>query len=190
MSVDPLVDETGQPYAYTGDDPVNAVDPSGRITCPKFIPGCGTVTDAQNAISGAVQAAVKAVVDHASEISSVAGVLAVALAPVPGLGEVASPILGAVSVLTGVIATASDVENHQYLEAALDGLGTLLGGGWLAGDALSELTMTAAQEAWDAGEAVLDLAKTSENEEKIAGLLNKLSAGLASVSTAYANLTC
>jgi hypothetical protein len=28
--VDPLLDETGQPYAYTGDDPVNAVDPSGE----------------------------------------------------------------------------------------------------------------------------------------------------------------
>jgi hypothetical protein len=29
LSVDPLVDETGQPYAYTGDDPVNESDPSG-----------------------------------------------------------------------------------------------------------------------------------------------------------------
>jgi hypothetical protein len=28
--VDPLVDATGQPYAYTGDDPVNEVDPSGE----------------------------------------------------------------------------------------------------------------------------------------------------------------
>lgn len=32
LSVDPLVDETGQPYAYTGDDPVNGVDPSGLCT--------------------------------------------------------------------------------------------------------------------------------------------------------------
>jgi RHS repeat-associated protein len=29
LSVDPLVDATGQPYAYTGDDPVNGVDPLG-----------------------------------------------------------------------------------------------------------------------------------------------------------------
>ena len=28
-NVDPLVDQTGQPYAYTGDNPVNASDPSG-----------------------------------------------------------------------------------------------------------------------------------------------------------------
>jgi hypothetical protein len=29
LTVDPLVNETGQSYAYTGDDPVNAVDPLG-----------------------------------------------------------------------------------------------------------------------------------------------------------------
>jgi RHS repeat-associated protein len=29
LSVDPLVDETGQPYAYAGDDPVNETDPTG-----------------------------------------------------------------------------------------------------------------------------------------------------------------
>jgi hypothetical protein len=29
LSVDPEVAETGQPYAYTGDDPVNGVDPLG-----------------------------------------------------------------------------------------------------------------------------------------------------------------
>ena len=30
--MDPLVDETGQAYAYTGDDPVNAVDQLGLCT--------------------------------------------------------------------------------------------------------------------------------------------------------------
>jgi hypothetical protein len=29
LNVDPLVDATGQAYAYTGDDPVNGSDPSG-----------------------------------------------------------------------------------------------------------------------------------------------------------------
>jgi len=29
ISVDPLVAQTGQPYSYTGGDPVNAIDPSG-----------------------------------------------------------------------------------------------------------------------------------------------------------------
>jgi hypothetical protein len=30
LTVDPLVDQTGQPYAYTGGDPVNATDPTGN----------------------------------------------------------------------------------------------------------------------------------------------------------------
>ena len=29
LSVDPLVSQTGQPYAYTGDNPLNATDPLG-----------------------------------------------------------------------------------------------------------------------------------------------------------------
>jgi RHS repeat-associated protein len=34
LSVDPLVAETGQPYAFTGDDPLNATDPDGMMgTC-------------------------------------------------------------------------------------------------------------------------------------------------------------
>ncbi len=34
ISVDPLVAETGQPYAFTGDDPLNRTDPLGLIyTC-------------------------------------------------------------------------------------------------------------------------------------------------------------
>jgi RHS repeat-associated protein len=40
-------------YGYAGDDPVSQVDPSGDITCPSYIPGCGVVTDIQNTISGA-----------------------------------------------------------------------------------------------------------------------------------------
>jgi len=34
-----MVDETGQPYAYTGDDPVNGVDPNGQFGLK--IPGVG-----------------------------------------------------------------------------------------------------------------------------------------------------
>jgi RHS repeat-associated protein len=33
LSVDPLVSQTGQPYAFTGDDPLNATDPLGL--CPR-----------------------------------------------------------------------------------------------------------------------------------------------------------
>ena len=30
LSVDPLEDETGEPYSYTGGDPVNETDPGGE----------------------------------------------------------------------------------------------------------------------------------------------------------------
>jgi len=33
VSVDPLVDATGTPYAYAGGDPVNGADPSGLAKC-------------------------------------------------------------------------------------------------------------------------------------------------------------
>ncbi len=45
LSVDPLVQETGQPYAYTGDDPVNAVDPLG------LFPGQGFLDKARHKIA-------------------------------------------------------------------------------------------------------------------------------------------
>jgi hypothetical protein len=44
--VDPLVDETGQPYAYAGDDPANQPDPTGLCAGPDGIctnPATGTL---------------------------------------------------------------------------------------------------------------------------------------------------
>ena len=35
LSVDPAVAQTGQPYAYTGDDPLNATDPLGLTAGPQ-----------------------------------------------------------------------------------------------------------------------------------------------------------
>ena len=52
--MDPQVDETGQPYAYTGDDPVNEVDPSGLHVCdgnPLTWGGC--VGNASQGVAGA-----------------------------------------------------------------------------------------------------------------------------------------
>ena len=43
LSVDPMVAETGQAYAYTGDDPVNAVDSAGTLASNQFGQGCGAV---------------------------------------------------------------------------------------------------------------------------------------------------
>ena len=184
LSVDPLVDETGTPYAYTGGDPVNGSDANGLITCPKWLPGCGVVTDAQNAISGSVSGLWHAVESHASEISSVTGIAAIAVAEIPGVGEVAAPVLEATSLVTGAIATQSDLESHQYLQAALDSLGTLISAGGLAANVTSRLAMRAAVEAWDAGEAVIRLAGTAENAQRIEQLLDKVGAAVSALQLA------
>jgi RHS repeat-associated protein len=50
-TVDPLLDVSGQPYAYADDAPVYGTDPSGTITCSglfSWVPGCGVITDMQN----------------------------------------------------------------------------------------------------------------------------------------------
>jgi hypothetical protein len=52
VNVDPLVDETGQPYPYTGDDPVNGVDPSGLISAGTI---CGEDGPNSAACRGALQ---------------------------------------------------------------------------------------------------------------------------------------
>jgi RHS repeat-associated protein len=51
LSVDPMVDETGQPYAYTGDDPVNGSDPNGLCNSNPF---SGSFWTAGNCLSGLV----------------------------------------------------------------------------------------------------------------------------------------
>jgi hypothetical protein len=49
LSIDPDVAETGQPYAFTGDDPLNATDPLG----------CHDLTPAQRAWIAAIERAVE-----------------------------------------------------------------------------------------------------------------------------------
>ena len=53
-SADPMVAISSQPYAYADGDPIGSTDPSGAITCPSWLPGCGVVTDFQH---GAAQLA-------------------------------------------------------------------------------------------------------------------------------------
>jgi hypothetical protein len=43
LSVDPDVGATGQPYSYTGDDPVNGSDPLGNMATNQYGQGCGPV---------------------------------------------------------------------------------------------------------------------------------------------------
>jgi RHS repeat-associated protein len=52
LSVDPAVGLTGQPYAYAGDDPVNAIDPSG-LDCGVFSFACAAYDTTAGAVKGA-----------------------------------------------------------------------------------------------------------------------------------------
>jgi RHS repeat-associated protein len=52
-SADPLASASNQPYAYAADDPVGGTDPTGLITCPDWVPGCGAITDVQHALASA-----------------------------------------------------------------------------------------------------------------------------------------
>jgi hypothetical protein len=80
-----MVNETGQPYAYTGDDPVNAVDPLGLCSTQGsfLVPGAchwtshSWVTQTENTLQGqkgggfSITNGLKAVADYGAAIGSV-----------------------------------------------------------------------------------------------------------------------
>ncbi len=65
VSVDPLVDQTKQPYAYTADDPLNMIDPTGLCPSGGFCPW-EAVGQATGAALGAVGGAVHTGYDFAT----------------------------------------------------------------------------------------------------------------------------
>ena len=54
LSVDPLVELTGQPYSYTGDDPVNATDPEGDFSLYTGTWSASTALSVADAIDGGI----------------------------------------------------------------------------------------------------------------------------------------
>ena len=164
MTVDPRLALTGQAYGFSGNNPRNASDPTGLCSWYDAVCGVGV---------GATWVA-----DNAGNISAVAGIAAVIIAPIPVL-DVLSPVLGGISVATGAFATGKDLGNGNYVQALVDGAGTLLGGAGLAEDLLARGLMGAARTAWDSGMPVIDLAKGADAAERVGGLLDKTAAGVA-----------
>jgi hypothetical protein len=93
LSVDPLVAETGQPYAFTGDDPLNATDPLGLFcifghVSSKKNSGCrgsAEVKKAVKVVKKAAKATAKFVVKHkVGELEIGGAILTVGAAVVTG----------------------------------------------------------------------------------------------------------
>lgn len=202
LTVDPLLALTDARYGYVGDNPLNAVDPLGQ--CPSWL--CGTISTIGSGISTAwnytggeivhwtaegIAAAWNWVYDNASEISAIAGDLAIAASVIPGVGEIASPILGGIAAVTGAIAAYKDARDGNYLLAALDGLTAAVGAEGTASDVSSLLLKRAARDAWDAGDLALaqSAAHSGEDAVQTGKILDRLSATLGSLSY-YLSLQC
>jgi hypothetical protein len=126
------VAETGQPYAYTGDDPLNATDPLGLCWSPI---GCGALKRATHDIRKVAHKAVHVadVVRHttahlannaATEVKShwrgelqIVGTVAAVASAATGVGALADVgVLGldasttaTVSTVTGLVSSAADL---------------------------------------------------------------------------------
>jgi hypothetical protein len=98
LSVDPLVAETGQPYAFVGDDPLNRSDPLGQIPTPC---GANCAPGEQQAITNGFAAAQQTAIQ--APISSSA----------PS-SKPATPTNFAVALLNAVSAPASKA-NIQFI---------------------------------------------------------------------------
>jgi hypothetical protein len=133
-----------------------------------------------------VAAAWNWVYDNASTISTGAGDLALFASAIPAVGEIAGPILGGVAAVTGAIAAYKDAKDGNYVLAALDSLGAVLGAGGATQDALKPLLEDAATEAWDAGNLTLaqGAAHSAEFAESTRKVLDRLSATLGTLSYA------
>ena len=181
LSVDPLVDETGQPYAYTGDDPVNANDPMGLASggiCG-ILPGCGVVTDVQNGISGAAQSVASFVYRYSGDIATVSSILAYVTIEVPGVGEV----FGAVAIAAGALSTEREIAvEHNLAAALLDAAGTIAGGGSLGAEGLAALLRQASDDATTLGPVAEWLAQEAASKQALGEFLSKYGAALAAGS--------
>ena len=121
LSVDPLVSETGNPYAFTNGDPVNAIDPNG-LDCGVFSFACA----AYDSTAGAVKATAKAVVHHPLEAIAIVGS---GIATVATDGATSELLVESISVATSEDATTVVVEGTIVESPAeTSALGQIAGG--------------------------------------------------------------
>jgi hypothetical protein len=120
ISVDPLVDQTEQPYAYVNGDPVDAIDPLG-LGCGWTSPwDCGS--QAASAVgSGLNQYVVRPIVRHSGTISQVAGgaaLVAYGFCWLGGSGCAVGAALSAISAGAASLNAAQVCSNHGAKSSA------------------------------------------------------------------------
>jgi hypothetical protein len=139
ISVDPDVGETGQPFAYANDDPVNGIDPDG-LDCGFFSFACA----AYDATAGAVRNTGSFIYHHPLQTT---GLILGALSIATGVGALAGGVeiasigvdlsataAGTISAVAGGIGSAIDIPgcvSHDALSClavGFNGLGAALSG--------------------------------------------------------------
>jgi RHS repeat-associated protein len=116
ITVDPDLGQTGLPYAYTGDSPLTYTDLLGL--CGGFFGFvCSTATFVAN---------------HAGDIGSALGTIALGVVVVAAvttcvLCDLAIAGLSIASAGFSAFQTGEDIGEHNYTQAALDGVSTILG---------------------------------------------------------------
>jgi hypothetical protein len=170
LSVDPLVDQTGLPYGYTGGDPVNGVDPLGLL-CLRLHCLAGDVSAVFGGIAG------------------VAGVVALVTSWIPGVDVVTAGIAGGaagvaaaadvISCLSGPCdATALTLD----LASVLPGLGAIKAG-HDAADIAKEVVRLKSEG--NGAEVIAVLERKVQNKKLLQALLGAKSSSLGAAGGAY-----
>jgi hypothetical protein len=147
------VDETGQPYAYTGDDPVNDTDPSGLIGDPAC-GGSGPMGDSpaqlrQLCIAEAQNSQKVVASEEANQgtpcahIIDIAGAISTFVSSHKiGELEIAGAILTvAAAIATGGTSLAAEEAAEAAIEAGSEAAAESAGGGTIASAATSTSTV-------------------------------------------------
>jgi len=172
--VDPLVDVTGTPYAFTDGDPVNGTDPLG-LCWPSW--ACG--------------------VEHfvSRNASTIAFVSGIAAQFIPGVDVVVdlgaivdvsvsgalSLTANSVSISTGALASDQDFSHGNYLSGTLDLVGSVGGLGALHLNGVANLEELAAGRAWRSSEVQSWILRDARDYARYASWLQVGAFGLGSV---------
>jgi len=178
LTRDPMEALTMAPYGYASDNPLRYVDPSGQC-------GIGSASEAlesvnpfseENCAYQAAKAAVELFGGNAGLLAGVTMTAAAILAPTPFAPLAAA--LSAVSAAASAYAAGQDAANGNTLQAAIDGLASVLGGTAAAERLLTELESIspslAGESSAQQSQALADLLDRLGYRAEAASILNSL----------------